>query len=149
MTTEDKIKALEKELKTQRKNLAKERSSKEFNCGCGSKHKIKDCIAIQTHWYTSPSGCSGGDYWNEGELQIVCPDTDSKNRLLYKTNYALDYKDRNKYKYSAEIQFNNIYKGLFKSIVDDYEEDKRSHWNSYWIDNNHEYYGINIKGESK
>ena len=51
-------------------------------------HKIKDCVAIQTHWYTEPSGCTEGDYWNQGEINIICPETNHRNRMLF-DNYVV------------------------------------------------------------
>lgn len=49
--------------------------------GCGAHLEIKDLTYIQTHWYTAPHGCTGGDYWNAGEGQFVCPKCDHRNRL--------------------------------------------------------------------
>lgn len=52
--------------------------------GCKAWYAIKDLVYIQTHWYTKPHGCTGGDYWNEGEGQWICPACGHRNRL-YKT----------------------------------------------------------------
>jgi hypothetical protein len=49
--------------------------------GCGAQLPIADIVYIQTHWYTEPSGCTGGDYWNQGEGQFVCPKCGAENRL--------------------------------------------------------------------
>jgi hypothetical protein len=49
--------------------------------GCGTKHKVNDLTYIQTHWYTPPSGCTDGDYWNQGEGQFICPTCGELNRL--------------------------------------------------------------------
>jgi hypothetical protein len=49
--------------------------------GCGALHPIKDLTYIQTHWYVSPYGCTGGGYWNEGEGAFVCPTCGHRNRL--------------------------------------------------------------------
>jgi hypothetical protein len=141
--TENRIKILQEQLEVEKQNLKEERANKEFVCGCGKYHKIKDCVVIQTHWYTAPSGCSDGDYWNSGELQIVCPDTDFKNRILFK-NFNIPWEKRNLFDYDASAQFSRIYKYLFKAVVDDYDKDRRKAWNNYWVDNNHEYYGIKI-----
>jgi hypothetical protein len=44
-----------------------------IECGkCGLQFWIKDVEYIQTHWYTQPHGCTGGDYWTQGEGQWVC-----------------------------------------------------------------------------
>lgn len=45
-----------------------------FHCKeCLVHYRIKDSVYIQTHWYTRPSGCTEGDYWNEGEGLSECP----------------------------------------------------------------------------
>lgn len=49
--------------------------------GCKAWYAIKDLVYIQTHWYTEPNGCTGGDYWNQGEGQWVCPGCGHRNRL--------------------------------------------------------------------
>ena len=49
--------------------------------GCKAWHAIKDLVYIQTHWYTEPHGCTGGDYWSEGEGQWICPACGHRNRL--------------------------------------------------------------------
>lgn len=49
--------------------------------GCGAELNVSDLVYIQTHWYTPPSGCTGGDYWNVGEGQFVCPQCGARNRL--------------------------------------------------------------------
>lgn len=49
--------------------------------GCKKRTRIASLTYIQTHWYTPPSGCTGGDYWNDGEGQFVCPKCGELNRL--------------------------------------------------------------------
>lgn len=49
--------------------------------GCGATLRVADLTYIQTHWYTAPYSCSGGDYWNQGEGQFMCPKCGEKNRL--------------------------------------------------------------------
>lgn len=49
--------------------------------GCKRLSKISNIIYIQTHWYTEPYSCAGGDYWNEGEGQFNCPKCGVLNRL--------------------------------------------------------------------
>lgn len=49
--------------------------------GCGAWTPISNLVYIQTHWYTPPTGCTGGDYWNEGEGQWVCSKCGHLNRL--------------------------------------------------------------------
>jgi hypothetical protein len=51
------------------------------NDGCGATHRVSTLEYIQTHWYTYPSGCTGGDFWTAGEGQFVCPSCGALNRL--------------------------------------------------------------------
>ena len=51
-------------------------------CGqCRIGHEVRELIYLQTHWYESPHGCSGGDTWHAGEGQWACPDCGHTNRL--------------------------------------------------------------------
>lgn len=47
---------------------------------CGKRSQVKNIVLIQTHWYTRPWGCNGGDYWNVGEKQFGCPKCKRRNR---------------------------------------------------------------------
>ncbi len=49
--------------------------------GCGKKFQIHTLVYIQTHNYVSPYGCTGGDYWKQGEGQFECPECGARNRL--------------------------------------------------------------------
>lgn len=43
---------------------------------CGSKHALGNFGFVQDHWYTSPHGCTEGDYWNMSKTEVchlVCP----------------------------------------------------------------------------
>lgn len=74
------------------------------NChgkGCGMGYQINNLTYIQTHWYETPSGCTGGDMWHQGEGKFICPSCGHKNRLY----------DR------PEIE---ELKPLFKDVVDEY-----------------------------
>lgn len=51
---------------------------------CASAYEIGELEYIQTHWYTQPHGCSGGDYWNQGEGQWKCLSCEGRNRLYNK-----------------------------------------------------------------
>lgn len=127
------------------KKMDEKKANLRFRCGCGRTHRIKDCVAIQTHWYTSPSGCTGGDYWNIGEMQIICPVTDVKNRCMF-NNYDVDWTKRDDYAYNAEKQFRSQYKGLFKEVIDDYDKDKRGWWNNFYFDDNHKKFNLYVEG---
>ncbi len=114
--------------------LNKQKSNKTIKCGCGAMHKIKDCIAIQSHHYIPPRGCTEGDYWNPGELQVICPVTDYKNRLLFDSLFTVPYNIRYEFEHNAEMQFKSKYKHLFKEVIDDYDTDTRNWWNNYYVD---------------
>lgn len=47
---------------------------------CKKRSKVKSITIIQTHWYMPPSGCTGGAYWNAGELEFDCPKCGKHNR---------------------------------------------------------------------
>jgi hypothetical protein len=70
--------------------------------GCGMGFKICELEYIQTHYYVSPHGCNGGDYWLQGEGNFDCPSCGHRNRLY----------DR------PDIQ---KLKSLFKSVRDEHE----------------------------
>ena len=53
-------------------------------CFCGARHQVGFLVYIQAHWYVSPYGCTGGDYWNNGEGKWDCPDCGRRNRLYDK-----------------------------------------------------------------
>lgn len=137
------------DLETQTKELLvaqnKGRANKRFPCYCGKYHTIKNCEVIQTHWYVQPRGCTDGDYWNEGELQIVCPEKDGKNRLLFTSSHTFPWEHRSEYDYDAQAQFKRIYKYLFKKVIDDYDTDTRPWVNNYYFDHNQERFEIKIK----
>lgn len=52
-----------------------------YGSGCGVEHEIKNLTYIQTHFYIKPYGCTGGDYYREGEGQFICPACGHRNRL--------------------------------------------------------------------
>ena len=133
------------------KELEVKRANKIFICAaCKSPHVIKDCHAIQTHWYVEPSGCSDGDYWNEGELQILCPTTGVRNRLLFPSQRDMDWERRKQFAYSAELQFKRMYKRLFKSVTEEHERHTKGTWeNNLFVDKNRGYYDIHVEGVDK
>lgn len=49
--------------------------------GCGAELRVGALVYLQTHWYVEPFSCTGGDYWNAGEGQFICPKCGAKNRL--------------------------------------------------------------------
>lgn len=40
---------------------------------CKTSHPINKYRYLQTHWYVEPHGCSGGDYWKQGDGECQCP----------------------------------------------------------------------------
>jgi hypothetical protein len=143
---QEQLDALSKERDKLLDALDKEHANKQIRCICGKMHRIKNCEAIQTYWYTSPHGCTGGDYWNEGELRFVCPDDPEViNRLLFSSSYAVPYDKREHYAHNAEDQFKRKYKRLFKSVTDDYDKDHLGiRAVNYYIDHNHAKFSIDI-----
>ena len=78
---EEKLKLVES-LKEIDKKIEKEQSKIIAECSsCHIKHIIGNLTYIRTHWYTHPSGCTDGDYWNEGEGNFKCPSCNHVNRL--------------------------------------------------------------------
>ncbi|MBU1567757.1 MAG: hypothetical protein KJ630_19295 [Proteobacteria bacterium] len=71
--------------------------------GCGAGFYIDELEFIQTYWYESPYGCTGGDNWLPGEGQFECPKCGHRNRFL-------ERQDIEAMKYS------------FKSIVDEHKD---------------------------
>lgn len=71
--------------------------------GCGMGMDIGQLEYIQTHWYTRPSGCMDGDYWNPGDGEFICPHCTHRNRLY----------DR------PEIE---KLRHLFKNVKDEYDK---------------------------
>ena len=134
-TINNAIKKLEEEKKKLLKTRDEQRASKTILCNsCSKYHRIKDLVCIQTHWYTPPSGCTGGDYWNEGELQFICPTKNVRNRILFFSEYRIDYGKRGK----IPDKFKYMYKHLFKSVEDLHErnglEDPRTWTNNEYVD---------------
>ena len=126
------VQAAEKALASARTSLREKRSRRRIMCSCGKHHAIGRLDLLVTHWYTGPHGCTGGDYWNEGEWQFICPVTGVRNRLLF-NDYDLDWKDHSR----TETCFKQIYRGLFKSSKDTYRDDNKGPWqNNYYIDRN-------------
>jgi len=56
---------------------------------CDESSKFKDITIYSTQWYTSPHGCTGGDYWNINDEEVVwqCGLCESVNRMLFQSWY--------------------------------------------------------------
>jgi hypothetical protein len=141
MNVTKKISELESELTNLKQQEKQINSRKKFLCACNKMHSIRECGVIQTHWYVPPRGCSEGDYYNEGELQIVCPTTGTRNRVLFNIPYSL----RDSFDYNPETKFKNKYKSLFNTMIDEYEE-KRNHSfvNNYYFDEHRKKFDIEV-----
>ena len=71
---EDILEELEENRKSTQKALDIARAKKMVKCRwCGRRTKVSKLTYIQTRWYTPPHGCTGGDYWQDGEGQFDCP----------------------------------------------------------------------------
>ena len=55
--------------------------------GCGAVMTVSECIYVQSHGYTEPHGCSGGDYWTQDDGEFICPKCNLLNRLYYRKQY--------------------------------------------------------------
>lgn len=121
-----------KVLRVAEQAVREHRALKTIRCrACANYHAIKDMRLIVTHWYVSPYGCSGGDYWDEGEWHAVCPTTETRNRLLFNDRYE----DRKTIGKGAEVTFKHIYRGLFKESQNEYKDGPPSHSvNNYDVD---------------
>ena len=76
------VEACENALAKARQALDGVRQKSEIRCcSCSECYPITTQTYIQTHWYTSPRGCTGGDYWNLGEAQWKCPKCGFVNRF--------------------------------------------------------------------
>lgn len=133
-----------KELEEANANLSLIRSRRKVNCKCEKMHRICDLELIVTHWYVQPHGCTGGDYWNSGEWHFVCPTDGLRNRILF-NDYDVKYEDRETINVGAEPTFKSMYRYLFKSSSNEYEDNRPGSFNNYYIDNNRLKFELPIK----
>lgn len=69
---------------------------------CGKAFEVRELEYIQTQFYVPPHGCTGGDYWKDGEGRWRCPHCGFTNRLYDKPDIT-------------------ALKGLFKSVRVEHE----------------------------
>lgn len=143
MNLQQELNDLHKKEKELLSRIEKQRANKTFPCICGKRHKFKNCDVIQQHYYVPPSGCSDGAYWSPTDLYIICPDTDNKNRLYFSTA-DVPYICRCEYDWNLNEQFKQKYKHLFKSVIDDYEQDTRQWENNDYIQKNYKKYDLQL-----
>ncbi len=49
---------------------------------CEKRTPINNITATQEHWYVSPHGCTGGDYWKDSdEYWVICPKCSETSRI--------------------------------------------------------------------
>lgn len=103
------------------KKIDERNKRKTIDCSsCDESHPINTLTLIQTYWYVPPHGCNEGDYWNEGEMQFVCPKTKVINRMLF-DNSDVPWEKRREYENDPEAQFKKNYRPLFKRVIEVYE----------------------------
>jgi hypothetical protein len=144
VSLEDQLEDLHQEESRILKKIDERNKKRKIKCGgCDDYHEIGDLTVIQTHWCTEPHGCNGGDYWNEGELRFVCPETGIVNRLLF--DYV-SYEERGSYEKDPLMQFKRMYKKLFNGVVDEHSKETlrfSSKWvNNYYVDKNRGKFGL-------
>lgn len=101
-------------LEAAKRELKDKRSQAQIRCcRCHSEYPIATQTYIQTHWYTPPRGCTGGDYWNQGEAQWSCPSCGFFNRF-----HDADAPDWSKDFKRPEIV---ALKGMFRRVEDRYD----------------------------
>lgn len=135
---EEKLQDLEEQQEKVERQIDRERSHKKILCSCGERHRICDLSAIQTYWYTSPHGCTGGDYWNSGELNFICPATEIRNRLLF----SVRWDESRNFDKNPEHQFKRYYSHLFKEINDEHGESSDRFFNNYDVDNHRKKFSL-------
>jgi len=136
---EDQLENIRKEEGKILDRIKNRNSKRKIQCSCCENfHEIHNLTAIQTHWYVTPSGCTEGDYWNEGEIQFLCPDSGVINRVMF-DNYDLEKRKL----YDPEYQFKSIYKILFNEIKNEYRDKMPGErMNNYYVDSHRKKFGL-------
>ncbi len=135
------LEKVQKELES----INKIRKNRTILCSCGKRHKIAKLELIITYWYEEPRGCTGGDYWNEGEWQFLCPKDRCRNRLLF-NDYDMAYDKQYCVGVAAEPTFKSLYKNLFASTISLYEKHTDyNFYNNYFVDKHRKYFELPLK----
>jgi hypothetical protein len=130
-----KVERANKQLAKALAELADERRRRTIKCGsCPDSHAIGDLHLLVTHFYIEPHGCTGGDYWKEGEWQFVCPATKAINRIMF-NDFDQDWKERDTIRVAAEPTFKWIYRSLFKSHEDVHRHESVGRSEMKWCNN--------------
>lgn len=127
---------LESQIESLQRNKVEAVRNQRWRChaeGCGRSSKLSSVILVQTYWYTHPHGCTGGDYWNSGERNLICPKCHVRHRMIEQDPRPDNYYDfsydkqreidarrqivmERKYGINKSIGFRQI----FDNIIDDY-----------------------------
>ncbi|RME30717.1 hypothetical protein D6789_04810 [Candidatus Woesearchaeota archaeon] len=125
-----------------RKRIDERNAKRRIECAsCDGAHPIRRLVAIQTHWYVEPHGCTGGDYWREGELQYICPETGVINRLLF-NNDDVPWGERRDFANDPEAQFKRNYRRLFKEVRDSHGPLSEPWVNNFYVDRHRKEFGL-------
>lgn len=127
--------------------LADHRASRRIKCAtCDKSHPINKLMLVVTHRYTGPHGCTGGDYWSEGDWCFVCPATGLRNRFLF-NDYDVDYEKRLDPGVAGAPAFKQRYQKLFAKRLDVHEEDhqKPPSVNNEYVDQHRELFELPAK----
>lgn len=86
---------------------------KTIECVCGGEHRFADLEKIIIQHYREPYGCTGGDYWYDGEWNYVCPVKNKRVRILFCGNAELniDWEAAQK----LEARFHRLYRNAWKA----------------------------------
>lgn len=149
MTT--KIEARLKELRAEIEQLEAQseaaKGRKTFKCVvCGEQHRIRDCTALQTHYYRNEPY---DEHWAETELWILCPKRpDRANRILFMSDYKLPYEERGKPENNRDAKFRDMYKHLFQKVEKHFDGPAPEWHNNEYFDEHAEQFGL-TKGETQ
>ena len=79
------ISAKNDELSMLRIELTVAQGEEYYQCGgCLKRTRVKNLVAISKHYYVTPHGCMGGDYWRFSEFVIFCHKCNAGMRILDK-----------------------------------------------------------------
>lgn len=80
---EKRIKALEKELELCKSSLVTAQGDEYFFCPhCTQRTKVSGTTIVREHFYISPHGCTGGDYWRFNHYLVVCEKCSAVNKVI-------------------------------------------------------------------
>ena len=103
---------IESQIETLRAEREAIRSRRMWTCPCCHKRTaIAKLTFIQDHWYVSPSGCSGGDYWKQSnQVYIPCPKCNNiarvtENFVQVRTEHILTVIDEEMYDFVTDHKY--------------------------------------------